>query len=126
MSSDDLIQNQIEGKQEITGPDADAYKIVFKSLKKEPNYNLSNDFALKVSSLAESKKTFNWERFILISGIFGFLGALIFSLAWVKPSFSFGVFTFFSGYRGLIIFAIIFVLVLNWVDKKLIRPTTTI
>ena len=123
MSSDEILQNQIEIGNSASGVDADAYKIVFNSLKKEPQCNLSTDFAVKVSSLATPKKSFDWDKFILIAAGFGFVAALAYALILVKPTFSPGAFTFVSGYPGLIVFAIVFILFLNWLDKKLIKPS---
>ena len=123
MSEDELIQKQIEQGNIPLGIDGDAYRFVFSALKREPNFKLSADFATKVSALTSSEKSFNWDKLLLIGGGVGFVAALIYAIISVKTSFSVGVFTFVSGYQGLIIFGAIFILLLNWLDKKLIRTT---
>jgi hypothetical protein len=127
-TSDELIQKQVEEGSASFGADADAYKVVFNSLKKEPGIKLSADFAYKVSQLASSpEKSFNWEKFLLISGGIGFIIALIYAIVSVEATFSFGIFTFLSSNQGLLVFGIIFILGLNWLDKKLThsRPQHT-
>jgi len=69
--------------------------------------------------LASPEKSFDWEKFLLISGGIGFLAALIYAIASVKATFSFGAFTFLSSYQGLMVFGVVFILGLNWLDKKL-------
>ena len=118
-TSDEFIQKQVEEGTASFGSDADAYKVVFNSLKKEPHFKLSADFANKVSMLATPEKSFNWEKFLLISGAIGFIAAFIYAVISVQATFSFGAFTFLSSYQGLLVFAVIFILGLNWLDKKL-------
>jgi hypothetical protein len=120
-TSDEFIQKQIEEGIPTSGTDADAYQVVFNSLKKEPHFRLSADFATKVSMLASPEKSFNWEKFLLISGGIGFLVSLIYAIISVHTTFSFGAFTFLSSYQGLLVFGVIFILVLNWLDKKLMH-----
>jgi hypothetical protein len=38
---------------------------------------------------------------------------------------NFGVLRFISGYPGLFVFGALFILALQWIDKKLIRPSTS-
>ena len=121
---DEFIQKQIEEGVPTSGIDAEAYKVVFDSLKKEPYFRLSADFANKVSKLASPEKSFNWDKFLVIGGGVGFLMALIYAIVSVEATFSFGAFTFFSSYQGLFFFGVIFVLMLNWIDRKLIHSRT--
>lgn len=123
MSADEILQNKIESGNETHGTDADAYKIVFNSLKQNPQYKLSANFASNVSSRIASKKSFNWDYFLFVAAGISFLAVLIYAIALVKPTFSTGVFTFVSGYSGLVVFAMTFILLLNFIDKKLIRPS---
>ena len=120
-TSDEFIQKQFEEGIAPLGPDADAYKVVFSALKKEPHIKLSADFANKISLLASPEKSFNWEKFLLISGGIGFLAAFIYAMVSVNVTFSFGAFSFLSSYQGLLVFGVIFILVLNWLDKKLMH-----
>jgi hypothetical protein len=120
-TSDEFIQKQIEEGIIPSGAEGDAYKVVFNSLKREPHLKLSADFAKKVSLLATPEKSFNWEKFLLIGGGVGFFLALIYAIVSVKATFSVGAFTFLSSYQGLLIFGGLFILMLNWLDKKIIH-----
>ena len=121
---DEFIQKQIEEGVPTFGTDADAYKVVFSSLKKETHLKLSADFANRISLLASPEKSFNWEKFLLISGGIGFFAALIYAIVSVHATFSFGAFTFLSSYQGLLVFGVIFILILNWLDKRLAHAHT--
>jgi undecaprenyl pyrophosphate phosphatase UppP len=88
-------------------------------LKKNPAFHVSLSFADRVLARIEKKeeqRDFRW----LAVGILLLVIALIVVLALTK-SFTTGIFSFISGYPGLIIFGIAFVLLLQWVDRKLIR-----
>jgi len=117
--SDEHIQQQVEKGIPASGIDADAYKVVFNAIKKEPHLKLSSDFASKVAFRVTPEKSFNWDKFLVVGGGIGFLLALIYAIASVEATFSFGAFTFLSSYQGLLVFGVIFVLGLNWLDKKL-------
>jgi hypothetical protein len=123
-TSDELIQQQIEKGISTPGIDADAYKVVFNAIKKEPQLKLSSDFASKVALRVSSEKSFNWDKFLLIGGGIGFVLALIYAIGSVEATFSFGAFTFLSSYQGLLVFGVIFILGLNWLDKKLTHSRT--
>ena len=59
----------------------------------------------------------------LAAGIFVLLVAAIVGalLAGFKPGF--GAFKFWERYMGLFVFGIVFLALLQWIDKKLIKPT---
>jgi hypothetical protein len=125
--SDENIQKQVEAGMPATGIDADAYQLVFKSLKKNPGFNLSPDFAQKVAALPKAPATaFNWDKIFLISGIVGFIGALIYVITYTQFTLSAGAFHFVSGYPALFAFGAAFIFLLNWLDKKLLRNTHSV
>jgi hypothetical protein len=126
-TSDELIQRAVEESQPAQGPDADSYRLVFTALKKNPELSLPAGFAERVAGLAPSRiRAFNWDKFFLVSGCASFLCALAYAVVSISPSFSTGVFSFVSGYPGLVAFAVMFVLILNWIDKKWIAKSRTI
>ncbi len=120
-TSEEIIQKQTEEGNAPANIDGEAYKLVFEALCKEPAFKLPSDFAKKVSLMASEKKSFNWDKFFFICGGIGFVAALIYAFASIQASFSVGVFQFFSSYSGLALFGVVFVLLLNWVDKKIIN-----
>ena len=125
MTPDELIQKQIEEGNAPQGIDGHAYRLVFKSLKKEPITKLSPDFASRVAALASSpSKKFDWDKFFFIGGIAAFGIALIYAVFVTEFTLSFGEFKFFASYPLLFIFGIIFIVALHLLDKKLIHPTS--
>jgi len=121
MKHEEELQNQIElGLRTHDSDDALAYQRVFNSLKKEPDFHVSLPFADRIIALVEKKeerKDFWW----IATGIFLTVIALIVALALTKVNWSAGAFTFVSEYYGLVLFGIAFILMLQWVDKKVIR-----
>ena len=124
-NKDEELQKQFdEGNFLGDGVDAQAYQKVFDALKQEPEYMLPVYFADRVVTLIESKekaKEVSRDNFWLGLGLFSFVIALIVALALTDFKLSFGAFQFFAGYPGLIIFGIGFILLLNWLDKKIIQ-----
>jgi hypothetical protein len=57
----------------------------------------------------------------MAAGISLIVVTLMISLALADIRWTTGVFTFISGYSGLIVFGIIFILLLQWLDKKIIK-----
>jgi hypothetical protein len=120
-SPDELIQKQTEAGAPPSTAEGEAYRMVFEALRKEPQYRLPSNFASKVAAKAMAEKGFNWDKFFLISGCIATVAAFIYALISIKASFSVGVFQFFSSYYGLAVFGIVFVLLLQWIDRRLVR-----
>lgn len=120
MKHEEELQNQIEqGLRTHDSDDALAYQRVFNSLKKEPDFHVSLPFADRIIALIEKKeerKDFWW----IAAGIFLTVIALIVALAITKVNWSTGSFTFVSEYYGLVLFGIVFILALQWIDKKFV------
>jgi hypothetical protein len=124
MSEDELIQKQIEEGTTPDGMDADAYRMVFHALKKEPDVNLPNDFAMRVASIAFApKKSFDWDKFFLFAGLFALVIALVYAIVVTDFKFSAGAFQFVNEYPYLMVFAVAIIGVLQWIDRKILRAT---
>jgi hypothetical protein len=118
--SEEELQNQIEKGLVNESEDARAYHRVFNALKNEPDFHVSLTFADHLVMLIdkkEEKRDYWW----MATGIFLIVIALIVTLALTKTQWTTGVFTFVSGYPGLVAFGFIFILLLQWVDKKVIK-----
>lgn len=119
--SEEELQNQIEqGLVTESGDDIRAYQRVFDALKKEPDYHVSLPFADRIIAIInkrEEKRDYWW----IAIGIFLTVIAMIVSLALTSAHWSTGVFKFLSGYPGLVAFGIVFILLLQWVDRKIIK-----
>lgn len=118
---DEELQNQLErGLNADANEDARAYKRVFDALRKEPDFHVSLPFADRLIALIdkrEDKRDYWWMG----AGIFLSLITMIVALALTQANWSAGVFTFFSGYPGLVAFGVAFILFLQWIDRKIVR-----
>lgn len=114
------LQNQIANGLVNESDDARAYQLVFDALKKEPDFHVSLPFADRIIALIdkkEEKRDYWW----MAAGIFLIIVTLIVTLVLTRIHWSIGVFTFVSGYPGLVVFGVAFILLLQWVDKKVIK-----
>jgi hypothetical protein len=117
---DEEIQNKIEQGLAETSADAQAYLHVFKVLKKDPEFNLPLQFADRLVSLIEKKeekKDYYW----LAVGILLSVVSLIVAIVLVAERWSINAFSFLSSNVGLVVFGILFVALLQWIDKKIVR-----
>jgi hypothetical protein len=106
------------------GIDEHIYQKISDALKREPEYTLPIYFADRLVTLIETKekaKEVSRDNLWLGLGLFSFVIALIVAFVLTDFKASVGAFRFFAGYPGLIIFGISFILLLNWVDKKILR-----
>ncbi|HZY77936.1 MAG TPA: hypothetical protein VFE50_00340 [Cyclobacteriaceae bacterium] len=95
-----------------------------KALEKEPEYELPHGFADRVMAAIQRKaaeKEAKRDRWWLVTGLIGMVAAFMYAVAAVQFKPGVGVFTFFSGYWGLILFGVLFVTALNVVDKRLLK-----
>jgi hypothetical protein len=121
MKTEQELQNDIEkGLASDHTIDTKAYNLVFNALKKEPDYHVALPFADRIIGLLEKKEEKRDYWWIGV-GIFLSVIALIITLVITKAQWTAGVFTFLSGYSGLVVFGIAFILLLHWVDKKVIK-----
>jgi hypothetical protein len=126
MNAEEELQNKIEqGLIGDTSIESEAYQHVFKSLKKEPTFHVSISFADRVVSMLDKKEE-RRDYWWMAVGIFLSVIALIVSLVITKTQWTSGVFTFFNGYKGLVGFGVAFILLLHWVDKKIIKKQLSI
>jgi hypothetical protein len=118
--TEEELQNQIEKGLVNESEDARAYQRVFDALKKEPDFHVSLPFADRILALVEKKEE-KRDYWWMAAGIFLTVIALIVSIVLTSAHWTAGIFTFLSGYQGLVAFGIAFILLLHWVDKKVIR-----
>lgn len=126
-TNENEIQERVEKGLYIDNDlDAIAYEKVFQLIPSEPEFYLSPQFADRVLTKIElaDKKSAAREMYWLYFGIgILFVGALVGSIMiGFKPSF--GAFKFLASYPGLFFFGVAFILLIQWVDKKLVRTTT--
>jgi hypothetical protein len=125
---DEELQDKILSGMADDSRDGVAYKKIFHALTSEPDFNLPVHFADKVIREIEAKeeKSVAREMYWLAAGIFTLsVGAVIGALlSGFKPSF--GAYKFLASYPGLIGFGLALIVLIQWLDKKLVRPKTTL
>jgi flagellar biogenesis protein FliO len=122
---DEDLQEQFD-RGDFSGEeiDAQAYQKVFDALKHEPEYKLPVYFADRLVTLIESRereKEVSHDNFWLIIGLLSFVVAFVVAFTLTDFKLSAGAFQFLAGYPGLVLFGIAFILLLNWLDRKIIR-----
>ena len=124
-TKDEELQSQIEKATFVEGVDAYAYKKVFDVLKQEPDFQLPVNFADRVVATIEAKKDSSKDFIWFGVGIFMFMMAAVVAIVLTDFKVDFHAFKFIAGYPGLFIFGVAFIFVLQWLDKKLVKPKTT-
>lgn len=123
---DEELQKQVE-RGDIAHADGDvvAYQKVFEILEEEPDFVLPTRFSdqvitrfVQLKERKETKRAYLW----LAIGLTTFLAATIFAVVETGFTMTPGIFKFVSNYSGLLIFAVAFILMLQWVDKRLVHP----
>lgn len=117
--TDEKLQKQVEAGQWVGHEDGETYRQVFNALKQEPAFHVTLPFADRVLARIEKKEEQRDLRW-LAAGIFLSVAALVACLVFTN-TWTTGTFSFISGYPGLVIFGIVFILLLQWVDRRLLR-----
>lgn len=126
MKNEDELQRSVEEGNVSNDIDAKTYEIVFEGLKKDPNYKLTSGFADRVIELAarQSSGSASTEFIWLGVGIFLLIVAFIVAMTKITLPSDFGFLSTMSSYVGLVIFGIIFIGLLNFIDRKFIQHHT--
>jgi len=121
---DEELQYKIEqGDAQDTSADAEAYRKVFSSLQHEPEFSLHASFEDLVIQRIAAKhiKESSRDGWWFAGGILLFIIGLVVAIILIDFRPDVGVYSFLKGYPGLIIFALLFILALNYIDRKFIR-----
>lgn len=121
------LQKKIEAGENISSPSADekAYRMIFNSLSKEPDYYLSPSFADRVLQRIETKDSASsFDFFWLGFGVFLLVLSMFASLAVVMAYLDFrpdlSLFSWVGDYAGLMVLAAILIVAFNWLDRRLV------
>jgi hypothetical protein len=123
-SHEESLQKQIEeGKTLPSHPDTRAYQKVFDGLRQEPDFELPLYFEDRILQQieAQEKRAERRGAYWLIAGVFLLVIAAVIGAALVGFKPSFGAFAFLSRYTGLFIFGIVFIMALQWIDRKIVQ-----
>ena len=107
--------------------DARAYREVFRALQKDPGYGVPPGFAETVLHRVSAKqeKALMRDYLWFFAGILFVLSSAVVTLVITEVRLDFGFLNVMPQYRGLAVFAIIFILFINWLDKRLVRQKLT-
>lgn len=119
------LQDQVDKGQtpDADGLDVKSYQEVFRVLRKDPGYELSPRFAETVVAAVLNKQQRKISRDYLWFGV-GILFLLIAFVATVLFTgfrLDFGFLNAMADFKGLIIFGVLFILFLNWLDRRLVK-----
>jgi hypothetical protein len=121
-SNEEDLQKSIESGNSTNADELDvkAYEEVFARLRKKPDGYLSAGFADRVVVRIQEKQRISTSRDFVWLAIGVFLLTISVIVATVMSGFrpSLGVLKGMSGYAGVFAFGVIFILLLNRIDKK--------
>lgn len=119
------LQKSIEEGQTPDGEGLDvrAYQEIFHALKKDPGYGLPSNFADRVIDLVMEKREsgFSTDLFWFGAGIFFMTISFLAAIFFTGFRLDLGFLNVMADYKGLVIFAIFFIVFLNWLDKRLVK-----
>ncbi len=119
--TDEELQDKVEKGHWVDSLDARAYQKVFEALKKEP-YDLPTHFADKIISRAEARgSSLSKDYFWFGLGLFSFVVATIIAVLLTDFSLNFGAFKFISGSSSLLVFSAAFIILIQYLDKQLVK-----
>ena len=97
-------------------------------LKREPDFQLPPAFANRLVSMIEEKQQSARSREVYWIAFAGFLFVVAVGLSVYLTGFkpSFNAFPFLNNYAGLIVFGVLFIGLLNWVEKRVLRKPTSV
>lgn len=124
--ADEELQEKAERGETGTSVEERAYRKVFEVLKKDPDFHVSLPFADRVLARIEAERTSTQRDYWwMAAGIFLAVAGVAVTIVLTKATWTTGIFTFISGYRGLLIFGVAFILALQWIDRKIVRKQTS-
>ena len=126
---EELQQNIESGQPVDNGPDAQSYRAVFDALKKQPEYTLPSGFARRVLQKIEIREkqrlSVREVRAVVLAGVFMILSlAVTIYMTGLKPAL--GVLNGVQPYWGFIVFALSFIGLLHWLDRRFITGKSTL
>ena len=120
MNSEDELQRSVESGNVTDDIESKAYQHVFRALKEEPDVTLSPRFADRVVERLKKRESFAREHGWLVFGVICLLGALGYVLSRITLNVNLGFLSGITSYWGFLLFALVFIGLLNWIDKRFI------
>jgi len=127
--SDEELQELFEAGRLEKGKDSFAFQKVYDALNKEPEHHLPAGFADRIVKLLEQKQATKSGRVELVlavvGGIFTIL-TLVIAVIMTNFKANLGFLNGVSSYKGVILFGFAFVILLQWLDKIVVRKKESI
>ncbi len=121
--NEEEVQKKFEnGNPEGNDLDTAAYREVFRALGKAPSHSLRADFSDSVLTkiLAKQQKESARDMWWLGFGIVFLFVGFVLTVAVAGMNLEFGFFRQIAPYAGLIVFGAVFMIALNWIDKRVV------
>jgi hypothetical protein len=129
MNHEEKLQNEAEAGKGGKDLEARAYRKVFDALSKEPEYTLPPSFADKVVMMVQAettRKASGLEILLAVIGILFLLLTLGIAILVLQFKPDFGFLEGAEKFKGLFIFGMVFILLLQWLDKMLVRKKSAV
>jgi hypothetical protein len=125
--NEEELQHNVERGNINNDIDSKTYEVVFDALKQEPPYTLSSKFADRVVEIAAKNRSGSAStEFVWLGvGIFLLIIAVIVVLTKITMPSDFGFLSAMSSYGGLFVFGILFIGLLNFIDRRFIQQRRT-
>lgn len=124
MNHEEEMQNRIANGKAGESADEIAYQAIFRALAKEQSSEIAPGIADRVILRLQKNKEARKSSFDLIMAIMGgflFLIGLVVTIVVTGFRPDFGFLKAISDFKGLFIFGIAFIIVINILDKQLMR-----
>lgn len=119
---DEELQGYAEKGELLDNRDSRVYDKIFEALRREPEFTISPKLAEAVVRRIDfSAHRSSTDLIWLYTGLAACFIAMLVTALLTGFEINFGAFKFISGYKGLFVFGIFFVLALQWIDKKIVR-----
>ena len=121
---EEIQRNLEQGKTpKGDGLDVKAYQEIFRALQKDPRHDLPSDFASRVAArvVARHQSRISRDYFWFGAGMLFLVIAFLATVLFTGFRFDFGFLNVMADYKGLVIFGIAFIVLLNWLDKRLVK-----
>ena len=123
MKNDEEIQKNIEAGEMGNSSDEKAYRYVFNALPKEKGEYLTQGFADRVASRIQQRTSESSlpEIMLAIFGGLAFIIGLVVTIAMTGFKPNLGFLNALSNYKGLFLFGIVFIILINVIDRQVLR-----
>ena len=123
MINDEEIQKNIEAGMGGATTDEKAYRYIFNALPNEEGKSLPAGFADRVAFRIEkrARESSLPEILLAIFGGLSFIIGLVVTIAMTGFKLNLGFLNALSDYKGLFFFGIVFIVLINVIDRQLLR-----